>query len=174
MEKKRKKKERKLSSIFKNKSHSFVSKFNDCALKFSERKNRYCVHAYVNSYNKFKQKYNNVINKSKIMANSLLVSAVYSKTRINTNNLNRKKKKKRMKVFASFKTLITSRKNFTYVYTNVFYYTYLPKKLCFFVWRQQILSLGISKRICKYQDELCTMIQNYTLVMKTSANYIWD
>lgn len=121
--KKKKKKERKLSSIFKNKSHSFVSKFNDCALKFSERKNRYCVHAYVNSYNKFKQKYNNVINKSKIMANSLLVSAVYSKTRINTNNLNRKKKKKRMKVFASFKTLITSRKNFTYVYTNVFYYT---------------------------------------------------
>lgn len=38
-----------------------------------------------------------------------------------------------MKVFASFKTLITSRKNFTYVYTNVFYYTYLPKKFCFFV-----------------------------------------
>lgn len=112
MEKKRKKKERKLSSIFKNKSHSFVSKFNDCALKFSERKNRYCVHAYVNSYNKFKQKYNNVINKSKIMANSLLVSAVYSKTRINTNNLNRKKKKKRMKVFASFKNVDNFKKEF--------------------------------------------------------------
>lgn len=115
----------------------------------------------VNSY-KFKQKYNNVINKSKIMTNSL-VSAVYSKIRINT--VIWIKKKKRMKVFASFKTLITSRKNFTYVYTNVFYYTYLPKKFCFFVWRQQILSLGISKRICKYQDELCTMIQNYIFVM---------
>lgn len=50
---------------------------------------------------------------------NLLVSAVYSKTRIDTVIwIKKNKEKKKTKVFASFKTLITPRENFTYVYTN--------------------------------------------------------